>query len=436
MSDFDVIVAGGGPSGIAAAIASARQGKKTCLLERYDVLGGMGTVGLVNNFCNAYYDGERFIIGGIFAEIRQKLIEKDALFVTRGLEPFNHRVYGELLKQLCVDAGVDVRLNQAVENVEFKQRAAIFKLAPAGEILRAKVVIDATGDGAILAGAGVSFTMGRALDNAVMPLTFCYIIGPFDRRRLEEGVPGSFLRDENTGARYAYVGGQPELVKWVKEAKARGELTIPRERIAVAYSVPGAIDYLAVNFGRVSIADPTDPEELAQAEELGRAQAKEGEAFFRKYVPGFENASIVEYARQIGVRESRQILGEYCLTGEDVLGCRQFEDVVAQCCYSIDIHDPKSSGTTLVGIPQGKHYDIPLRCLIAKDGPPNLIAAGRCISATHEAMSSFRVSPSVMAIGEAAGIVAALAVSDGIACRDVAYRDVRQRLLEAGAILE
>ncbi len=436
MPNFDVIVAGGGPSGIAAAIASARQGRTTCLLERYDVLGGMGTVGLVNNFCNAYYDGERFIIGGIFAEIRQRLIDREALFVTHGLEPFNHRIYGEILKEICFDSGVDVRLNQVVQGVEFKENGAIFRLNSTEGTLSAGFVIDATGDGAILAGAGVPFAMGRAGDNAVMPLTFCYVIGPFDHQRLADGVPGSFLKDKNTGAPYAYLGGQPELVEWVKVAKERGELTIPRDRIAVAYSVPGASDYLAVNFGRVTIADPTDPDQLAQADKLGRAQAREGEAFFRKYVPGFENASIAEYARQIGVRESRQIEGKYCLTGEDVVGCRQFDDVIAQCCYSIDIHDPKSNGTTLIGIPHGKHYDIPLRCLIPKAGPPNLIAAGRCISATHEAMSSFRVSPSVMAIGEAAGIIASLAVAKGVACSDVEYHDVRHRLLKAGAILD
>lgn len=203
----------------------------------------------------------------------------------------------------------------------------------------------------------------------------------------------------------------------------------------MAYAIPGAEDHLAVNFGRVPIEDPTNPVQLAAAEALGRVQAKEGEAFFRKYVPGFEKAAIVEYARQIGVRESRQIIGKYCLTGDDVVECRQFEDVIAQCCYSIDIHDPKTRGTTLIGLPPGKHYDIPLRCLIPREGPTNLIAAGRCISATHEAMSSLRVSPSVMAIGEAAGMVAALGVLREAAAGDLPHQDIQALLLEAGAII-
>lgn len=297
-------------------------------------------------------------------------------------------------------------------------------------------MVDATGDASMLAAAGVPYAMGRAGDHAVMPLTFCYVLGPFDPLRLAEGVPGAFIEDKKTGRSFAYLGGQPKLMEWVRTAKEKGEITIPRERIAVAYEIPGEGHYLAVNFGRVTVKDPTDPPQLAQADELGRAQAREGEAFFRKYVPGFENASIVEYARQIGVRESRQIEGQYRLTGEDVIACRQFPDVIAQCCYSIDIHDPKSSGTTLIALRPGTHYDIPLRCLIPKEEASRMVAVGRCISATHEAMSSFRVSPSAMAIGEAGGVLAALAATNKIAGADVPYEDVRRVLLENGGILD
>lgn len=432
--DVDVVVAGGGPAGVSAAVAAARQGMKTCLLERYDILGGMGTVGLVNNFCNAHFDGERYIIGGVFAEIRQKLIAKQAIFVTGGLEPFNHHEYTNILQQTCAEAGVDVRFLQEIEGADFHNGQAIIHLKTTKD-LTSRYVIDATGDAMIFAAAGVPFIMGRPNDHAVMPLTFCYVLGPFDRQRLAAAIPNAFTFDKEGQRSFAYLGGQPELVEAVKTARARGELTIPRDRIAVAYAIPGAEDHLAVNFGRVPIEDPTDPVQLAEAEALGRVQAREGEAFFRKYVPGFEKATIVEYARQIGVRESRQIIGKYCLTGDDVVGCRQFEDVIAQCCYSIDIHDPKTRGTTMIGLPPGKHYDIPLRCLIPREGPTNLIAAGRCISATHEAMSSLRVSPSVMAIGEAAGMVAALGVLREAAAGDLPHQDIQSLLLEAGAIL-
>ncbi len=432
--NFELIVVGGGPSGIAAAIAAARRGIKTILVEQYDVLGGMATVGLVNNFCNAHFDGKRFIIGGIFAEIREKLIQKDALFVTGGLEPFNHKTYAELLLRIGVNAGVDVQFGRKFKQARLSgnKTEVLFESGPS---LTGDFIIDASGDAALLADMGVPFKLGGEQRNGVMPLTFCYIIGPFDPVRLKEGVPNAVLTDKHSQKEFAYLGGQPELIAWVKTAKENGELTIPRDRIAVAYSVPGEANYLAVNFGMVSIDDPTDPQQLAEADEMGRAQAREGEAFFKKYVPGFENARIVEYARQIGVRESRQIIGQYCLTREDVLSCRQFDDVIAQCCYSIDIHDPKVRGGILIGLPEGEHYDIPLRCLVPDGGPPNLLAAGRCISATQEAMSSFRVSPSAMAIGEAAGITAALAISEKIPARQVPYKNVQAVLLENGAVL-
>jgi hypothetical protein len=193
---------------------------------------------------------------------------------------------------------------------------------------------------------------------------------------------------------------------------------------------------LSVNFGRVFVQDPTDSAQLAQAEAEGRRQVEDGIAFFRKYVPGCKDVKLIELARQIGVRESRQIRGRYLLTVDDLLACRQFDDVIAQCCYAIDIHDPGRDTTTMRTFAPGTHYDIPLRCLIPAAGPENLIVAGRCISATHEAMSSFRVSPSVMAIGEAAGVTAALACAVSGAVAAVPAGEVQARLRATGGILE
>lgn len=432
--NYDVAVIGGGPAGVAAAIAAGRSGAKTCLIERYDVLGGMGTAGLVNNFCNAHFDGERYIIGGIFADIRGRLIDSGSLFVTEGMEPFNHQAYGELLAAACQEAGVAIMLNTEILSSDFSERQTRFRCAR-GRAISARTVVDATGDATILHSAGVRCSMGRPKDGAVMPLTFCYVIGPVDIAELEAGLPDAFQMDLKSGLPYIYLGGQPQLIEWIRQARQAGELTIPRDRIAVAYAIPGAREYIAVNFGRVMVEDPTDSQQLAEADKIGRAQADEGEAFFRKYVPGFKSARITEYARQIGVRESRQIEGRYCMTGEDVLQCRQFDDVIAQGRYSIDIHEPNSESTTLITLPFGKHYDIPLRSLIPTSGPANLIAAGRCISATHEAMSSFRVSPSVMAIGEAAGVIASLAALRDTDVADVPYDEVREVLLTHNGIL-
>lgn len=434
-TSYDIVVVGAGPAGIGAAIAAARMGCRTALLERHAVLGGMATSALVNNFCNAHFDGERHIIGGIFAQLRSRLIAREALFVTGGLEPYNHHVFHETVTQMCREAGVEVFTGVDVKHSAFTEgKPARFDLG--SQVLEATAVVDASGDAVIAAAAGVPFLPREEGGRPLMPLTYCYVLGPADIDQIRDELPEIIFQDKRSGEDYLYLGGQPSLREWVRQARENGELTIPRERIAVAYSIPGMRQNISVNFGRVKVVDPTDSEEMAEAEVLGKQQVEEGVRFFRKYIPGFSEAKLLELARQIGVRESRQIDGQYCLTREDVLGCRQFDDAIAQCCYAIDIHEADTDGTTMISIPRGQHYDIPLRCLIPSQGPSNLIVAGRSICATQAAMSSFRVSPSVMAIGEAAGVTAAIAAKEQIAIADVGSERVRQRLLATGGILD
>jgi hypothetical protein len=200
-------------------------------------------------------------------------------------------------------------------------------------------------------------------------------------------------------------------------------------------SVPLQPNVVSVNFGRVNIKDPTDADQLAAAQVEGRRQVDEGVRFFRKYFPGFENVEVRQLALQIGVRQSRQLVGTYTLTRDDVIGCRQFDDVIAQSCYPIDIHEPFSDKTTLIFLTPGTHYDIPLRCLIPAQGPGNVLVAGRAISATHEAMSSLRVSACAMALGEAAGVTAVLAADKRCAAAQIQASDVQNELLCHGGIL-
>jgi len=432
----DVAVVGGGPAGIAAAIAAARLGRNVILIEKHPFLGGMGTAALVSNFCNAHWDGQRMILGGIFAELRDRLIESDNLHVTGGLEPYDPQAFIRCVQDMCNGAGVNTLLDSPIESVVFTEGHPTRITLQDGRTIKAAAVVDASGDAIVAHQAGVASTHGRPNDHAVMPLTYCYILGPVDIEELQQGIPEALHTDKRTGKPFIYLGYQPKAKELVAQARAAGDLTIPRDRIAVAFGLPGRPDHIAVNFGRVFIDDPTDPKQFEAAQELGKKQVEEGVNFFRKYMPGFKNAKLVELARQIGVRESRQIVGQYTLNADDVLSCRQFDDVIAQCCYSIDIHEPGSDKTTMKSIPRGSHYDIPWRCLIPATGPKNLIVAGRSISATHEAMSSFRVTPSVMAIGEAAGIGAALAIEHQGDIRQVPYKQVQQHLLEAKGILQ
>jgi len=215
-------------------------------------------------------------------------------------------------------------------------------------------------------------------------------------------------------------------------AKTRGEVTVPREFVLFfETSTPGMV---IVNTSRIQGMDGTDPFDLSQAEVIGRRQNLEIFAFLKKHCAGFEHAIPMTGASQIGVRETRRIEGLYTLTADDVLGQAQFEDPIAMGGYPIDIHSPDKEETCTQGICESVSYQIPMRCLLMEK-PGNLIVAGRCISATHEAMAAFRVSPIAMAIGQAAGAMAAVAIEAELPAYQVSYSSVREKLIEGGAKL-
>jgi glycine/D-amino acid oxidase-like deaminating enzyme len=437
--EFDVLVAGAGPAGFGAAVAAARAGSATALIERHVIPGGMGTAALVNNFCPAHLDGTRLIIGGIFGELRRRLITRRALYSAADDassigEYYAPEIFAEEMNAMLREAGVRCFYGLRVEGGEFSSDVSELRFSD-GQRLTTRTVVDATGDATVAALAGTPFRFGRATDGAVMPLTFCFSMGPVDLAELKRDFPDCVRHDQRLGEEYCCLIGCPELDQSVRTARQRKEISIPLDRIPGAVSIPGRPEIVTVNFGRVECKDPTDPLQLASASKTGLRQIEEAVKFLRRTVPGFGGAALLETARQIGVRQSRQIDGLYELTAEDCLSCRQFDDVIAQCSYSLDIHEPGSDAITLIRFAPGTHYDIPWRCLIPKSGPENLVVAGRSISASTEAMSSFRVSPSCMAIGEAAGVTAALACKDEVPVRAVDWRRVQSSLATSGAIL-
>jgi hypothetical protein len=237
----------------------------------------------------------------------------------------------------------------------------------------------------------------------------------------------------------AYVKAHPDqwrgvhgLWDLISRATAAGELDLPREDL-LFFATPHAHE-LSINSTRVTGVSGLDVWDLTYAEWQSRRQMRQIAAFLRRYVPGFEQAYVVQSGVNIGVRETRRIGGEYQLTAADVLEARKFDDVIARCSYPIDIHNPKGSGTILQRLPPGEAYDIPLRCLLPR-GVERLIVAGRCISGTHEAHSSYRVMPTAMATGQAAGVCAALAARAGKAPRDLPAPHVQQELKRQGADL-
>lgn len=436
---FDVVVVGGGPSGIGAAIGAAKSGASVVLLERHSALGGMGTSALVNNFCPAHWDGRRLIIGGVFGRIRQRLIESQAIFSHQvvgqhpGMEVYDPAAFETTAMDLCEEAGVRVHLGVSIENQDINDRGGLFRTS-IGPI-QAATVVDCTGDATIAYRAGVPCEFKRG---GVMPLSYCFAFGPIDVGTLQREMPEAVGTDPITGKRRIYFSSEEtgRVGELFARARSNGDFTIPRKGLPLIASLPSDPTVATVNLTRVFCQDPTDPVELAKATAEGQRQVYEAVAWFRNYWPGMDRVELQNMARQIGVRESRQIRGRYTIDRDDVIGCRQFHDVVCQCWYPIDVHHPDGDGTTLINLEIGTHYDIPLRCLLPEAGPSCVIVGGRSISATQEAMSSFRVSPSVMAIGEAAGVTASLAAQRGVSVSEVEYSCVRRCLLSNGAILE
>lgn len=222
MNVYDVCVVGGGRSGTAAAIGAARLGARTVVCEATDLLGGMESAGMVSFFCVAHHDGHRMIIGGLFAELRGRLLGRGAIYTAPGGNPKMLEPY---------DA----------------------------EAVPATMVVDATGDAVVARGAGVRCRKGREGDGAVMPVNYCYRFGPVNLDQSARELPACVLRDSPTGERYLLLSGpHPRIDAAIAAERAAGRLSIPRDHISAAISVPGNPTSISVNYGRVDCDDPTD----------------------------------------------------------------------------------------------------------------------------------------------------------------------------------
>lgn len=433
---YDVVVCGGGPAGFSAAIFAARNGAKVALVEQMGHLGGAATVNGVNVFPHGYHDGERFIIGGMFKEIYEELLKRDAIIPhwQRGWEPFNMETYKFLLDELLKDAGVDVYLESTLVSVNMDEKHIshiLINTLKGCIALEAKQFIDATGDGHLSMLAGVPYDIGRPEDGAIQPYTLMFFVGGVDFDIIKEyNRDHSWLTED--GRTFVNGNGFREFIDC---ANADGLDYIPKKTIGSMYNIPWLPGVVGINFGRIFADINLDPRKLFEDSHIGRKQVKEGVEILRKYIPGFENCYLIESSSKVGRRESRRIKGLYTITKDDILNQNQFEDVVAQACYQIDIHGPTDATFQLIKIPKGKHYDIPYRSLIPCNCD-NLLVAGRCISASHEALGAVRVQPICMAMGQAAGTAAAMSVAENTTPAELNIKALQERLIEQNAILE
>lgn len=443
----DVLVIGGGPAGIGAAVAAARCGAETMLIERYGFVGGNLTIAMVNPMFTFHDVNGKQVIRGIAGEIVERLVRltaspghvTDLTFDNASMTPFDPEGMKLLLLDMLQEAGVELLLHSAFSDVQTGggRITAVIVESKSGRLaVCPKCVIDCSADADVIARAGAPFVKGRESDGAMQPVTLFYRIGGIDIPGLKAWMKANrhLLKDSPSEAEIdaqsalAFLG----MREIIKDAMAKGEYPKDAAPRILMYELPREGQF-AVNCTRLQGIDGTSVRDLTRAEIETRRQAWGVTEFLKRRVGGFGNAYVLDTGVQVGVRETRRIVGDYTMSEEDVLSSRAFEDGIACGTFAIDIHPPEGEQQVFTGSGRAV-YEIPYRSLLPQ-GLDNLWAAGRCISASHHAFGSVRVMATAMGIGQGAGTAAALAARDGLTSREVDPKAVRASLLQQGQYL-
>ena len=427
--EYEVAVLGGGPAGIAAAVAAARAGRRTLLIERYGFLGGMGTAAGVTNFCglHANVHGEMHrVVQGIASDLLARIDRLGGLNAP-------HLILGKILAQaydtaaykiaaddLLASHKVDIlfhALGAGVVMQDARRIGALMVETKAGrQAVAAELFIDCSGDGDLAAWAGAAFEVGDNAGSMLYPSMMFRLNG---------------IDPERAGEAWRTI---PALME---KAEASGTHRFPR-KAAIVRPQRSPIEW-RVNFTQLARPDGSainglDPDDLTRGEIDGRRQAIEAFNFLRT-VPGFEKSYIVDLPPQLGIRETRRVIGGYMLSGDDVLGCAGFEDSIGVNGWPMETHVAGDVIFKFPPIPQSRGFnELPYRMLVPA-AIDNLLMAGRCASMTHDGQSAARVSGACFAMGEAAGTAAALALSGNTLPRDIAVGKLQHRLQQAGAFI-
>lgn len=422
----DVLVIGGGPAGICAAVSAARCGAATLLVERFGVLGGMLTAGRVDPILGSVSQGTMY--DEIVALLSRNHPGNEPPVTRNGKEvQVDPEEAKTLLMNLVHESGAKVFYQTTVVDVlkDGNTVTGVIFTTPTGLMaVNARCVIDATGDGFVAAMAGAEYKVGRESDGHCQPTTIEFVV---------DGVDESCGITCWGGTDPVTLPGGIKYSEFCKEANRRGEL--PENVSIVRLHRTHYSGERSVNATQSNGHDILSLSGISDAMYDLRNQVEQVLTFLRKNIPGFENCRVKASADALGVRETRRIMGEYILQDADVETGARFEDVlVHKAWFLIDIHNPTGGGQAEKRSQPAIPYDIPYRCFLPL-GVENLLVAGRCISGTHRAHASYRVMSVCMAMGEAVGVAAALSATCGKCPRKIDATEIQKILLDRGVVL-
>ncbi len=442
--ETDVLVIGGGTAGFGAAVAAVRNGANTLLIERLSMLGGMATAGLVGPFMTCYdNDAEEQLVKGIFDElclrtearggaIHPSKVEGMTSYSSyymashRHVTPYQSEVLAVVMEEMLTEAGAQLLFNVQVTDCitkDGKVDCVIVNMKEGIAAIRAKLFIDCTGDADVAYFAGVPTWLGKKETSVMQPTSLFFEVGNIDREKYLGELEANKSNLDNHVANC--------FAEYVQEAKRNGDWTIDRNELGnYEQNIPGR---WKINTTRMTQIDATKTSDITKALIEGRRQVQEVVAFMKKYLPGCEDIQLIQVATALGVRETRHIVGKYELTAEDILSRKHFDDAICTFGYAIDVHNSTGGGVTFTCV--DKYYTIPYRCLIPENCD-NMLVAGRSISGSSEAAASYRVMPACIAMGQAAGTAAAIALRNDVRPEDVDILNLRNTLIEQGAVIK
>ena len=435
--ECDVLVCGGGVSGFAAAVSAARCGAKTMLIESGGFLGGTATKGLVAPFMTCYdAEGKERIIKGLYSELEKRLVALNGAIAPEkclggdsysgyrtkghiGVMPFDTETIKIIFEQMCLEAGVELLYHTNLLGCgrEEKNITKVYA-ADSNDIISisAKMFIDTTGTAALAYKAGAQIMRGND-DGILQTASMFFVISGVDKQILDEYMN----KNEEMRARY--------FMDIIEQGKKDGTFPCGTRKIRIFENPNGTF---TVNMAQIDEQiNELDNREITKGEINQRLQIQKLIEFMRKNIPGLENVELFATASDLGIRESRRIVGKTIFCLEDIKQAKKFDDRIAVCANSIDMHQKDRVSYTAH---TGKNYYIPLSCLIS-NSVDNLLTAGKSLSADKYAFAAVRVMPPCIAMGEAAGITAALAAQKSVAAGDVPHEEVQKILIDNGAFL-